>query len=305
MNAAFNRVFSQNRSYDEWVWKYAQCPWGFAFTVAGSPTGQVLSHFAAIPTLFLVHGHERLVGQGVDAFRVELGDASPNDPNVYRATARAFFEEYCRNGSLELLYGLAGRRHARVLTTHLGWQAVGELEAYEAAVQRPKVRGPFRHLVFGFHRGYWSDLWNKTRLRCSVVAVRNEAFVRWRFLSHPHRPYRFAFSMSDGEAAAAAVLRVRGDICYLVDLLWDGRSAQSLKVLLSGVARLAADWNCRTLLTWLQGDREASAVFLDEGWRPSLAFSEITVTAISARPDLNPRTFWEHAYVTMADGDLV
>lgn len=305
INRAFNRVFRQSRSLDEWRWKFLQCPWGQAILTAESVTGELLAHFAALPIPFQVRGVRRLIGQGVDAFRTELGGTLPGGENVYRATARAFFELYCREGPLELLYGLAGRRHTQVLISHLGWTAVGSLPAYEARVAGRSCRNVPRGVLLGFNLHLWEQLWHLTRERFPVMAWRDEAFVRWRYLLHPEQPYRFLFWLEGEGPSAAAVLRARGEVCYLVDLLWDGRSPRVLRDLVCAVGSLAKDWGCKTLHTWLHGDSLAAQVLQDCGWVRSQAYDEITVTAISARADLDPRDFWENAFFSMADGDLV
>lgn len=305
INQAFNRVFGQSRSLEEWQWKFLQCPWGHAILAAETRSGELLAHFAAIPTPFQLGQGRVLIGQGVDAFRTDLGPANPGPENVYRATARAFFERYCLEGPLALLYGLAGRRHAQVLTSHLGWRAVGTLPTLEASLAGFRRRNRPRRLFLGFSMDLWSSVWSRAQERFPVVAWRDEAFVRWRFLLHPRRPYRFLFCSDGEEACAAAVLRVRGDTCYVVDVLWDGEDALGFGDLLFGVAILAQDWGCRRALTWIHGDPGAREMFTAQGWMPSPEFSDIAVTAISARGDLDPRSFWENAFITMADGDLV
>lgn len=305
INRAFNKVFRQTRSLEEWKWKFLHCPWGQAILTAESVTGELLAHFAALPIPFQAQGSRRLVGQGVDAFRTDLGATLPGEQNVYRATARAFFELYCRQGPFELLYGLAGRRHSQVLVSHLGWTAVGTLPAFEAMVTGQSFRSFPRRLLLGLNLELWERLWHLARERFSVIAWRDEAFVRWRYLLHPDKPYRFLFGLAGEEASAVAVLRVCGYLCYLVDLLWDGRSPGVLRDLLCGVGFLAKDWGCKTLRTWLHGDPLAAQVLCDCGWVPSQAYDEITVTAISARANLDPRNFWENAFFSMADGDLV
>lgn len=305
INHAFNFVFSQSRTLEEWNWKFLQCPWGHAILVAESSSGDLLAHFAATPVAFQVATETHLVGQAVDAFRTDFKVTVPGEQNVYRATARAFVDLYCHRGPLELLYALPGPHHAQVMVKHLGWQAVGHLSTLEFRLERVRSWKPPRSVLVGCNLELWLKLWAKVRERFRVVACRDEAFVRWRYLLHPAHPYRFLFSWDGEEAHAAAVLRVRGDRCFLVDILWDGQSPDPLVELLHAAAYAAKDWGCSFLYTWLHGDPLLVQTFVACGWVPSALYSDITVTAISARDNLDPQSFWDQAFITMADGDLI
>jgi len=303
LNAAFERVFGKPRSLEEWEWKFLRCPWGTCITLAEHASGQVLAQFAALPTPFQVEGHRFLVGQGVDAFRVELGAGAVADRELYRATARAFFREFCEKGPIQLLYGLAGRRHTKVLTEHLGWVACGTPETW-VATPLSRLGAPPRALI-GFHERLWGELWERSRERYRVAALRDVAFVRWRYLEHPARPYTFVLLGEPGEPTVGAVVRPREGVCYWVDLIWDGREQESLEHLALLMRRLAADWGLRRVELWLRGDPAAAEVLAAAGFARFSAWEEITVAAIAFHPELDAASFGRDMYLTFGDGDLL
>lgn len=305
INLAFNRVFLQSRTLEEWRWKFLQCPWGHAILVAEGAAGDLLAHFAATPIAFQVGNQRHLVGQAVDAFRTDFKCPVTGGQNVYRATVKAFFELYCQRGQLELLYAFPGPHHAHVMVKYLGWNAVGELSTLERDLTRYGRRNLPKSVLFGFNLGLWQDLWLRVSNRYRIAAFRDEAFVRWRYLLHPAKPYRFLFSWDEERPHAVGVFRIRGATCYLVDLLWDGESPQAVADVLDAAAQVARDWGCATLYTWLHGDPDLVQILLDCAWERSGLYSDIIVTAISASSYLDPQHFWDGAFITMADGDLI
>lgn len=304
LNQAFNRVFGQSRPLEEWHWKFSRCPWGLCVALAEHASGQVLAQFAAIPTPFQVDGERVLVGQGVDAFRVDLGPAQPEPRELYRHTARFFFATFCQAGPLSLLYGLAGTRHAQVLTKHLGWSGCGAPEAWQTQpLFAPWPPRPYRWHV-GFHSAWWDELWQRCGQRYQVAAVRDGTFVRWRYLEHPQKPYRFLFLLEGDLPVACAVLRLRGPVCHWVDLLWDGCEA-ALRWLSRGVKRLAAEWAASHVDLWLRGDAVAKKVLPSEGFQASSRWQEITLAVVSFEAKEEASEFGRRMYLTHGDGDLL
>lgn len=305
INRSFNSVFRASRSLAEWRWKFLDNPLGHAIVIAKLDQGPVVSHFAAIPTLFRVDTEFILIGQGVDAFRLDLGPANPISRTLYDATEQKFEELFCRKGPLTFLYGLAGERHTRVLTNRLGWTALGKIQPWSSCVPSKPRLGRFVSVVTGFQPSLWADLWERSAHLYRVRAVRDLPFVKWRLLGHPLSPYSFYFVVRGHRAEVGVVLRLKGETCYLVDLLWSKASPEDLEVAFKTALRLAFEWGTSRVVYWFRGDEEQENVLQHLGWRPANDFSDITITAVSFDPRLSTNAFWEGVFLTMADGDIL
>jgi hypothetical protein len=303
LNNAFNRVFGKARPLVEWKWKYTQCPWGVCIALAQHTSGQILAHVAAIPTLFQVLGEEFLVGQGVDALRVDLGPAGTSHPEVYLKTLRFLFQHYCGENGLRLMYSVMGSRHAKLQMKRFGATACGSPKAWVATpgpLPRPSSAWEF---VLGFHPVLWEELWERCRSRYQVAAIRNWTYAHWRYGQHPSKPYSCLFLLRHEQPAACAVLRLVEGTLFWVDLLWDGQ-AEALCALARAVRGWAAQWGAHQVDLWLQGDNEAEEILPQEGFQRSSAWKEAVLMAKSFVPTLNAEAFGRRLYLTHGDGDL-
>ena len=223
-------------SYFQWL--YRDNPWGPAVVATARLNGMLVGHYAVLPGLAWVQGHELLVGQGVNAMT-----RRDHEGRGIFARLVSLADEACRDRKMRLVYAIPGPQAAPWFRTILGYRQVTPIPLWLRPVSLGGVLRPetdrsagWRWLVRGVDAGLvpllrqWrtrcnSDrleirpldgigpevdaLWERGRGAYRFALARSSSHLSWRFLRCPTRHYRIWGAYAGGELCAYLVARER------------------------------------------------------------------------------------------------
>ncbi|MGA7615628.1 MAG: GNAT family N-acetyltransferase [Thermoanaerobaculia bacterium] len=179
----FEEVFGARRDENVWRWKYFDNPRGSASFVCEAG-GRIVAHCAGTPVRFRDHRSEYPALQSVDFMSSAKYAGGIGRGGVFVRTVKAFFDYHCGAGKVPLVYGFPGERHRVLGERVLGYRPVsrvGELVLEpEGGVSPDLAELSAREL----HRFPPIDF--------ELGAIRDEVYLRWRYLDHPVHRYRTA-----------------------------------------------------------------------------------------------------------------
>lgn len=203
----FNLVFGANdpafvpRTLAEWRWAFERNPAGQRVFVA-LHAGRVVAQYAALPVRMWIGGTERVFAQIVDSMVHPEHRSSAARSSLFVETARAFFAHYGGPAKDLVHFGWPTARALRVGERELGYTTLRtqlvllrELETPRAAAE-PRA-SPAVELAQFDHQAKW--LWERCADSYRASAIRDAAYLNWRFVEHPGRIYvRHGVSDSSG-----------------------------------------------------------------------------------------------------------
>jgi len=311
VNRSFNEVFSAAgldrpaRTLPGWRWAYERNPAGRRAFVA-LDGDRVVAQFAALPVRTLLDGGEVVFSQGVDSFALpsHRGGAGAS---AFVRTARAFFDAY--GGSPDtLLYGWPSERAWRLGKQVLGYEAVRTQPALVQPLDTTTRGDPpqVEQLTTLDHQARW--LFERCAGDFAAAALRDDAFLTWRFLEHPEVRYELLGVRDlEGILRGLAVYRLGAasfdGLGLVVDwLVPPGESEVGALLLEALLARSRRD-GARALAAWLPEWSPWFGGFQEKGFRVHPTPWRLALKTFTRRID----AAWlrEGWWFTLADSDLV
>lgn len=313
----FNLVFGAHdpafvpRTVDWWRWKYPANPAGFHALLVEDPDGRIIGHYGGVPMRFVADGDVVQFGQNSDALSDPRVRSGLRNPGLFVRLAQGFASTYGIPGADAVMYGLPVPEHYRIGVRYLDYWM---LRTQMALVLRTPARLPdwayevnlapctrfgaeadaFAHAMRSVYRG---------------AALRDAAFLNWRFCARPDQSYRVARAKTgDRDDHRGHVVYRKGPFAgKTVGLImdWfadpdDGRAAQSLirwvaeRGVQDGLDELV--FLCPTSSVWFQK-------FQDFGFEAETSPYVMTARPYASR--FEPSWLREHWYYTLADFDLL
>lgn len=313
---AFNRVFAAidptfvPRTIEEWRWRYERNPAGLRIFVATTPDGEVVAHQAGLPVRLVHRGEHVVWNQIVDSFADPRHGRSLKRPGLFVICAKPFGDHYGGPPPKDqIMYGMPVRRAYRIGKRFLGYQTVREqlaLEADVAAVGRRASGGVGIEEVTRF-QDEMSALFERARAPHRAIAVRDAAFLNWRFADRPGHDYRMALARTPAGRLVGYAVAAVGDFDLarsglVVDWLVDPAAPEAgtaLRGWLADWARAAGTDRVRALFPETCAD---FAAFQEEGYSVTET-SYITAAGSYTRAFHTLRLYWDW-YYTLAEFDL-
>jgi hypothetical protein len=216
---AFNRIFPQvdptfvPRGMDEWAWRYRKNPAGWRIWVALAPDGQVIAHQGGVP-IRLDHNGERVRwNQIVDSFADPKLGRGLKKPGLFVMASKPFCDTY--GGAPpkdEIMYGMPVRRAYRIGQKFLGYNTVRNQNQLRLPLER--LRAAAAPLVEVTEVDEFPEEIDAFSARASAshgaVAVRDKAFLDWRFVQRPGVDYRQALARGRGGEILGYAVAVKG-----------------------------------------------------------------------------------------------
>lgn len=216
----FHRTFGHHADRAEWAWKY-DGPAGHSLQARRD--SRVVAHYGG--------QSRRLLGLGAPLEAVQVSDImiDPSERGalgrngLFRQIAEHFSTELCEpRGRHAFVYGFPSPR-----ATRLGelLDIYSRLDSLQQALWKPQARSPeCRSMTVDALLPHADRLWGSQRQALAsscLIGVRDRAWLKQRYLSHPSSPYRALalFSRWRRRCLAAAVYREHPDCLELVDLL--------------------------------------------------------------------------------------
>lgn len=306
--AAFRRPITKAL----WHWKYHEAPHGHQIILCEHDSGEVAALYGGLRYAAAWRGRKFAITQMVDVFshprhRKVLGGTG----GLYAATAQRFFSRFTGPSQTLLMYGLPGQRAFRHGKHRLNYVRLpGGMHYLTVSVQR-LLESPRRRSLAKLDRIDLETLSGADRLAQSVPddrlqAIRDGAFLRWRFFQHPERSYRlFRYrSAFRGTWLGYAATAVAPPVATLVDLSLP-QEAPAAGDLLRRLAGVLAACGIDMLQTWLPANGPDASRLMTLGFR---AEPEPLGIVPTTRP-FAPAALWAEAtnalHYTMADSDLM
>lgn len=236
LGVLFEEVFGAPRLPAVWRWKYFDNPRGVTSMVCEAQ-GRIVSHCGGTPVRFRDYGAELVALQSVDFMSSPTYPGGIGRGGVFVRTAERFFSAYCGPAKIPLVYGFPGERHRLLGEKLLGYRPVERV-----AELRMEPRGEGRAIEPLARR----DLALFSRVPIDVGALRDEVYLRWRYLDHPTWKYgkvsiRGTFGLG---TQIAALVRSDADRLYVMEIggRFSRAAVEDLADALSRVGREVVLW---------------------------------------------------------------
>ena len=252
LSALFLEVFHTERPDSLWRWKLFENPRGTASWVC-EVNGRIVAHCAGLPVRFRDYEREYTAMQSVDFMSSPSYPGGIGRGGVFVRTAERFFDACCGSSTVPLVYGFPGERHRLLGERLLGYRAiepVGELRLESAGSGSEPEPLSVAHLpVF-------------QKLPIDMGAVRDEIYLRWRYLSHPTFRYevvrvRRALRL---HSQIAALVRRTDDTVFVMEI-GGGFSRRSLNSLAEALRYLG-----KPVVFWCSPHHPISRLLADSGF---------------------------------------
>lgn len=210
LSALFFEVFGTERPEAVWCWKLFENPRGTASYVCQAG-GRIVAHCAGLPVRFRDYEREYTAMQSVDFMSSPSYPGGIGRGGVFIRTAERFFDSCCGASTIPLVYGFPGERHRLLGERLLGYRAVervGELRLETSGSgTEPEALTKAGLALF-------------QQLPVDLGAVRDERYLKWRYLDHPTFRYevvrvRRAFRL---HSQIAALVRRTEDAVYVMEI---------------------------------------------------------------------------------------
>lgn len=295
------------RELDEaiWRWKYAENPFGQRILLCLDDNGIALVMYSGVPYRATWNGRTVEIVQLMDI----MSHPDYRKTGLFVKAADAFFDHFAGGDSV-LYYGIPGRYHFDIGAKYLKYSELESGVAYLRGDTSFLARNP---RVFGGRAERidrattkLDDVWSALQSHFPLAAIRDAAFVDWRFLQNPIRDYRvylYRSGLSKRPQGYAAV-GVEGDTARVVDIL-----VPPDQVLITDfTGQIAADLGRKgieTVETWMPWSHFICRMLKDAGWKREPEPLGIVPTARSFDDRLTIPWASDNFFYTMADSDLM
>lgn len=217
---SFNRVFADidpnfhPRPMDVWRWRYRANPAGWRIWLALTEDGMVVGQQAGLPVRVLQDGQRVHWNQVGDTFTDPRFSRALRNPGLFYWVAKPYSDNYggAPPGKDPFLYGLPTRRAHRIGARQLDYQVVrnqSKLCVDTDSIDAGAAPGIEVEEVTRFPDEV-DALFDRFAEGRGAIAVRDHAFLTWRYLEHPEIRYRIALARRRGALVGLAVYRHTG-----------------------------------------------------------------------------------------------
>lgn len=284
LNALFHDVFHEERPESVWLWKFFRNPAG-TFSYLCEADGRVIAHCGGAPVRFRAYAQPVVALQSVDFMSSPTYAGGVGGGGVFVRMVRAFFNDFCGPETVPVVYGFPGERHRLLGERILGYRPVERVVEFEIEPSgAPAAVEPLRE----------SDcaLFDQP---VAVGAVRDIAYLRWRYLDHPLFRYGIVRVKSGWalRTSAAAIVRETEEKIHVMELT--ARDAAAMRGLVAKLAR--AD---KPVIIWMSPEHQLGSLLRDSGVRCADRDHYVEIRFFQDRPMPARGEF----YYTLGDYDV-
>lgn len=256
LSALFEEVFGKRRDDSVWMWKLFDNPRGSVSFVCEADD-RLVAHCAGLPVRFRDYHREYPALQSVDFMSSQRYAGGLGRGGVFVRTAEKFFHACCGPTAVPLVYGFPGERHRVLGEKLLGYRSVervGELTLNAAGSGLDVVPLRPEHLRY-FHS-----------IPVEFGAIRDAAYLDWRYLRHPLHSYGFIQVRRPlrMHPRIAALVRMTDEALFIMEL-GGNFSRSSIGALVSVLSR--AD---RPVRFWCSPQHPIARLLIQSGFRVEL-----------------------------------
>lgn len=332
-NALYNLVFKQNRSMQQWRWLYEDRPRGGHNTFVAELGDEIIGQYSTVLTKYKLGEKEVMASDHIDAVMKSEYRGTGLYSKMGNMQHESFEHElgmgfptplYYRFGSKTLGYEGVGKvprwlkilRSDLIMESLIPTQTLGKLAGI---LSKPATRLLFRSKErvnldrFRFQKVEAFDqrvdaLWERVKGDRPIMAVRDSAFLNWRFQKSPFHKFDLFLLLKDREALGYVVCMVeamkKGRRGFLADLLVV-RDPDVEKMALSHAIeyfrKSGADYIICLMLDRYYMEHLKGFGFIRVPTKAFLAFKNFSPDDISTEGLCNPQNW----YISAADSDWV
>ncbi len=195
MRELFEKIFGHSMTPEMWQWKYGR---GKFRAVGVWRENRLIAHYGGMLREILLFGQQKTAVQIGDVMvdPVDRGVLTRKGP--FFLMAATFQERYIGFGKIILTgYGFPSERHMRIAERSALYADIGSMVEVEWKPAGKMPRCLTRLKVLKNQSSIWEtaaldELWNRmaASLRDAVVGMRDTAYLRHRYLDHPHHNYQ-------------------------------------------------------------------------------------------------------------------
>lgn len=304
-------AFGQEMEPAVWRWKYLDGPFGHRIVLCLDQDGRVVSAYPGVPYPFNCQGRIIRATHLMDSMsHPKYRGAISGRKGLFVQTAEHYYELYGGDSESAFMYGFPGHRHHLLGKHLLGYASLPAPVLYfQAKKPRFSLLNQFSARVARWEPGQplevFDTLFRELAPNYPLIAVRDAAFIRWRFLDHPTKCYHIWLASSrDGRYRGYVVTtRAEGGVVRIVDALLPDEP----RLIRGFLHRLrhALRSEALSLEAWLPGQHFLLNSFLEAGF--VLAEEPLGIVVSRTRsfsPGLDEAYVDVNLFYTMADGDL-
>ena len=313
----FNTVFSAERTLAHWYWKFRDNPFG-AHKIAQAFTGDdiLAGQYCGYPVPFLSS-----VGESRAFIAYQIGDTMtrPEFRNLGRGptsvlarTTEFFYNKHCLD-SVPFNYGYNTANIRKFGERFLHYQYIGEVPYHvlDLTAKKPASGGPLRRFFSGYSVeavNHVSEEYNAFLERVApdfgLLVKRDAVYLQWRYLDCPDREHAFFTVRRFGRIVGWGVFKIRGEVLFWGDALFDRRYPEAVNYLLKWVlqknfsqAQRIEGWFAPRPGWW-------SDLLADSGFEKQSEPNKLTPCFKVFDQRFCPDFMERHFYYTMGDSDL-
>jgi radical SAM superfamily enzyme YgiQ (UPF0313 family) len=316
----YNEVFKKERTMAHWCWEFAENPAGIQISVAETARGEIVGHYAGLPTFFNYDGEKILNTQIIDSMVAPDYQKALKKPGLFAKCVihggDTFGQRY------HFAYGFPNKVHYRLGTTqHVKYtyekirninKLVKNIEVQKSGLM-DKFRNKMDKLNYTVAQIDRFDeradaLWERCKEDLPLAIIRNAEYLNWRYIDCPDVNYLCigVYHKKSGYLLGWAVLRLNwmtDDATGLVDWLVPREDKKVAEILRRNLEHSAKVGGTKTVEAWFPPYSDEYQWLLDNGYHEEKTKS--VLVAHIFKPDLIDYEFintkW---YYTMGDSDV-
>ncbi len=323
--ALHHRVFHENRTREQWEWKFLGNPDGEAIIMVAEAGQEIIGHYGLIPRTFFAAGHQLTAYQEVDL----IIDRSARQPGLFRTLGMMAYRAAVQRGA-PFTYGYPNTRSTPVGVQKLGWEPVAPihlLSRYAAMEQlaytglRPVARAiqcsldrwiSWRNRLdnrpavkpLDLERQTDAIFWEDYTRGQQIIMRRSPDYLKWRYARSPAREYEAFFVDSATGPRGVAIARVVQEktmVLWLLELT--ARDPAAWHSLIDHCCSMCRERNIPVMKSWQLGPTDERRQLARHGFirRRAPVFQVVRPLGSKAVMDLlRSPARW---YVTLGDAD--
>ncbi len=310
----FNRVFSQKRSMEHWLWKFRDSPSGRHKIKLCWHGKRLVTQFAGYPVTMEWYGMKINV--------LHIGD-SMTDPDyrsrimgrkgLFVRTVNSFVEEFTGKEveKAQILYGFNTGKIQKLGRLLLGYTPVSKVMLLGKVLDKRKGEESIStNYLYSVQSTLTvpediDALWMKCRSGQGLETIRDYKYLKWRYEDCPDTDYTFWTVRNRLTKAMQGIMitRERAGIGCLVDFLWRSKG-YGLRHLLKRIEEHFLRLGIIKVEVWISEYHFLFPFFQECGYHLEKEPDDLSVICRSFTPAIDVAALKTEYFYTMGDSDL-
>jgi GNAT acetyltransferase-like protein len=243
----FEKVFGKKKTLEHWRWEFLENPAGTHIFLARDERGEVVGQFASTPMRMKIGDETHTFAMMVDNMTDPDCRQGLRKPGLFASVVYAYVEHFGRVEHEALGFGLPNPPAYRIGKRLLGYSHIQDplvhVKELPAGPQEPPALPEGLEITVSQSVEPDHDrLWERTRPRFPLIAIRDRRYLEWRYTRCPVATYHFVAARRHHELRALVVFKpsyIDHDSASLVDFVWPGDDVEALRVALLHAETLA------------------------------------------------------------------